>query len=77
MKFADGSTYNGLWAYDMFEGEGTMVYSDGSKYTGLWSRGQRHGKGEEITPSGERHVWESLFFFRLCRLSAYVAGALD
>ena len=33
-RYTVGGTYEGAWAYDKRNGQGTMVYRNGDKYTG-------------------------------------------
>jgi hypothetical protein len=40
--------FDGTWAEDLFEGEGTFTCCDGRQYHGDWQRGKRHGHGRLV-----------------------------
>jgi hypothetical protein len=44
--FKDGSTYNGSFKKDHFEGQGKFVWGVGHVYEGLWKESQMDGIGE-------------------------------
>ena len=45
-QFDDGSTYEGYWADNMPNGQGTFTYSNGEVYKGAFKNGSMHGKGD-------------------------------
>nr|UMO79852.1 Morn repeat domain containing protein [Pandoravirus aubagnensis] len=57
--WSDGTRYEGDWAYDRCDGQGTMVCANRNRYKGGWSAGQRHGHGSYSTVDwimGDAHV---------------------
>ncbi|EGR31959.1 MORN repeat protein [Ichthyophthirius multifiliis] len=45
-KWADGSTYDGMWKNDQMQGFGTFIWPDGKKYMGQFQKNKKQGKGE-------------------------------
>ncbi len=56
MTYIDGSTYEGNWNYDNFDGKGTFKWKSGGKYVGDFKNGWRHGAGVYTWPNGDEYV---------------------
>lgn len=52
------TTYYGMFANGMPEGEGVMHYPDGSRYSGGWTAGKRQGYGELTDATGREYAGE-------------------
>ena len=52
MRWNDGSTYAGHWAWGTRTGKGVLTWPDGSSYTGDFVDGQRTGTGVYTWPGG-------------------------
>ena len=44
-SYPDGRTYEGEFAYEVFEGRGRLTWADGQSYIGEFEGGRRHGTG--------------------------------
>jgi hypothetical protein len=56
--FTNGTTYQGNFINNKFDGIGTMIISDGETYEGAWSEGKRNGYGTIIFPNGNKYEGE-------------------
>ena len=45
MEYEDGSSYEGDWVNDKFEGHGTYLWANGLRYEGDYKDGLMEGKG--------------------------------
>eukprot|EP00957_Ditylum_brightwellii_P211614 15366379-Ditylum_brightwellii.AAC.2 len=55
---ANGSTYNGGWKDDLYDGFGTYKNPTGYMYRGHYRLGRRHGHGECHFPNGDEYIGE-------------------
>jgi hypothetical protein len=39
MVFADGSSFNGQWKDDKYDGDGVFKFPDGTERRGIWKNG--------------------------------------
>ena len=53
--------YDGGWARDKLNGQGTMEYANGRIYVGEWKNGKRHGQGSLSYPDGgiRKGIWKN------------------
>lgn len=58
-KFANGSTYEGMWKNDEKNGDGNQISKKDITLTGRWVNGSLEGKGKEQWPNGD--VYEGDF----------------
>ncbi|GAA4823239.1 hypothetical protein GCM10023331_04610 [Algivirga pacifica] len=59
LHYADGSTYEGYFAYGKKHGYGVFTWADGDKYTGGFKEGKMHGRGVLEQTDGSVHtgIW--------------------
>ena len=55
---ATGSRYQGYWADNLKEGEGSFYWADGEYYVGQYQNDLRNGVGTYYWPNGEKYVGE-------------------
>lgn len=57
-----GTTFDGLWCFDVMHGQGTQTFPDGSTYKGNFREGKRDGSGVMVVViEGRKLVYEGQF----------------
>ena len=44
MTYEDGSSYNGNWSLDKYEGDGILTSPDGEAFIGKFKNGKKDGR---------------------------------
>jgi hypothetical protein len=52
---SSSESFEGTWAGDRQEGEGTYKFNSGAEYTGSFSQGAFHGQGKYLFPDGAHY----------------------
>ena len=59
LKSPDGSSYEGEWVANMYEGQGKLTRADGSTHEGEFVKHKPNGKGKATAANGDE--WQGVF----------------
>jgi 1-phosphatidylinositol-4-phosphate 5-kinase len=55
VRYANGDVYQGLWKFNLQDGEGKYRCCNGNEHVGEWKHGVISGKGVLVWANGKRY----------------------